>query len=149
MPLTIKSPCHMSWSAMAGDDQRRFCGSCQKHVHNLSELTAAEVNALFAESADRCVRAMVSETGELLTKPCAEPPAPSRRYRWLGVGAGAAAAAGAAWVAGSPPAALPAAAAQLRAWFDQDVLGHKPPPPPKAPRHIMGIVDFSKASSGP
>jgi hypothetical protein len=139
-PFSIKSPCEVSWTSMAGDDRTRFCGTCQKHVFNLSEMTAAEVDVLFAGSPDLCVRAMTTESGALVTKPCAEPaqtPA-SRRFRWLGVGAGAVAAT-AAWASSTQTGA--ATVAQLRAWVREDVLGIKPPPPPTS-RHLMGAIDF-------
>lgn len=41
-PWTIRQRCLANWDQMPGDDQRRFCGHCQKHVYNLSALTPAE-----------------------------------------------------------------------------------------------------------
>lgn len=41
---------------MEGDDKKRFCGQCQKHVHNLSAMTANEAESLLASSQKLCVR---------------------------------------------------------------------------------------------
>ena len=44
--LSIPKPCSQSWGAMAGDNRKRFCGECQKTVHDLSALTQAEAESL-------------------------------------------------------------------------------------------------------
>lgn len=44
--IQIASPCSASWDAMSGDQVRRFCGECQLHVHNLSEMSRREAEAL-------------------------------------------------------------------------------------------------------
>lgn len=44
--LHIAEPCHADWNAMTGDEARRFCDSCQKHVHHLSAMTRREARAL-------------------------------------------------------------------------------------------------------
>jgi hypothetical protein len=57
--LPIPEPCPADWDAMTGDEQRRFCASCAKHVHDLSSMTRREAErALDAEQAsgDMCVR---------------------------------------------------------------------------------------------
>jgi hypothetical protein len=56
--LPIASPCHESWDAMHGDEARRFCGICQKDVHNLSAMAQAEAQALLRERSGEhlCVR---------------------------------------------------------------------------------------------
>lgn len=51
----IQSPCSEDWNAMEGNDQRRFCGQCAKHVHNLSAMTEGEARAVVADR-DVCVR---------------------------------------------------------------------------------------------
>src|SRR5262245_10585878 len=40
--LKVASPCPASWDEMVGDERTRFCGKCQKNVHNVSEMTRAE-----------------------------------------------------------------------------------------------------------
>jgi len=56
--LPIASPCHESWDAMSGAAAQRFCGVCQKDVHNLSAMRHDEAQALLREKAGEhlCVR---------------------------------------------------------------------------------------------
>jgi outer membrane murein-binding lipoprotein Lpp len=56
--LRVAEPCSESWEGMVGSDGRRFCGCCEKHVHSLSDLTAAEAERLIASAPPHslCVR---------------------------------------------------------------------------------------------
>lgn len=65
--VQIDSPCHESWEAMDGDAERRFCGVCQKHVHNLSAMNHDEATALLRRSAGDhlCVRYTAESDGTL------------------------------------------------------------------------------------
>ncbi len=65
--LPIASPCHESWDAMHGDAERRFCGICQKDVHNLSAMAHAEAQALLREKSGEhlCVRYSSESDGTL------------------------------------------------------------------------------------
>lgn len=65
--VNIDSPCHESWEAMDGDEERRFCGVCQKHVHNLSAMRHDEAQALLKQSAGEhlCVRYSAETDGTL------------------------------------------------------------------------------------
>ncbi len=58
--LHIKEPCHVDWDAMThapGDESKRFCSQCEKHVHNLDALTQPEIDSLFEAHQGRlCVR---------------------------------------------------------------------------------------------
>ncbi|MCB9679004.1 MAG: hypothetical protein H6737_28140 [Alphaproteobacteria bacterium] len=40
--LPIPKPCEVPWESMEGDDRRRLCAQCDKHVHDLSALTERE-----------------------------------------------------------------------------------------------------------
>ena len=51
----IQSPCHENWDDMTGDDARRYCGKCEKHVHNLSAMTEREARSVVARK-NVCVR---------------------------------------------------------------------------------------------
>src|SRR6516162_5769665 len=69
--IQIASPCRASWDAMTGDDRARFCGECQKHVYDLSRLTAAEAAALIEAKEGRvCVRLYRRWDGTVLTADC-------------------------------------------------------------------------------
>ncbi len=65
--LPIASPCHESWDAMNGGEARRFCGVCQKDVHNLSAMAQAEAQALLREKSGEhlCVRYSSEADGTL------------------------------------------------------------------------------------
>jgi hypothetical protein len=56
--LPIARPCSESFASMPGGESKRFCSSCDKHVHDLSAGTEEEARALFAANRDRrvCVR---------------------------------------------------------------------------------------------
>lgn len=63
----IDSPCHESWDAMEGGAERRYCGVCQKHVHNLSAMNLDDARALLRDSAgdSLCVRYAAEADGTL------------------------------------------------------------------------------------
>lgn len=65
--LEITSPCHENWEAMDGGEERRFCGVCQKDVHNLSAMRHDEAQALLQERAGErlCVRYTAESDGAL------------------------------------------------------------------------------------
>lgn len=65
--LPIDSPCHESWDAMSGADTSRFCGVCQKDVHNLSAMRHEQAQALLRDKAGQhlCVRYTAESDGTL------------------------------------------------------------------------------------
>ena len=65
--LPIASPCHESWDAMSGEASQRFCGVCQKDVHNLSAMRHDEAQALLREKAGQhlCVRYTAEADGTM------------------------------------------------------------------------------------
>lgn len=66
--IAVKEPCHESWDKMTGDQKERFCDSCNKSVHNLSEMTTAEAADLLSKSTDRvCVRYQRNVDGSIDT----------------------------------------------------------------------------------
>ena len=65
MKLTIPEPCHADWATMSGDERKRFCGACKKHVHDLSELTEAEATTLLKEPGT-CTRFRTDAAGEVI-----------------------------------------------------------------------------------
>lgn len=64
--LNIPTPCPQDWSAMAGDERRRFCSVCEKDVHNLSACTRDEAEALLASNPTLCVRVLLDAAGRTL-----------------------------------------------------------------------------------
>lgn len=58
--VQVEKACPESWDGMAGDQRSRFCGICQKHVHNVEAYSAKEFSALVAASPSLpCVRVPV------------------------------------------------------------------------------------------
>lgn len=69
--LQVASPCPMSWDAMRGDDQARFCEQCQKHVYNFAAMTTEEGLALIAHTeGEFCGRLTRRADGMLMTADC-------------------------------------------------------------------------------
>ncbi|MDQ2686636.1 MAG: hypothetical protein M3Y28_02090 [Armatimonadota bacterium] len=144
--IHVPTPCDESWEGMEGDAQARFCDSCRHRVHNLSEMTRDEAQALLNEAEGRlCVRFVPNANGTPLTRDELAATQPARRFAWprrwaaalswtiavLTAGAGVAR-------ADAPPKHAPSKTVKA---------GHakpKSPPakPPIKPRvtHTMGII---------
>jgi hypothetical protein len=112
--VQVSTPCPAAWDAMAGDDQRRFCAHCHKHVHNLSAMSSNDAERLFCASAgDLCVRfARDPQTSRIITLDYRPPPVSSRRRAMLVIASLVAAlGVSGAWAAvrifGKPPAPVP------------------------------------------
>ena len=71
--LPILNPCHEDYAAMDGPLERRFCDKCDKHVHNLSEMTEREAKALLdgRDGARLCVRYRCGADGRIKFRPTA------------------------------------------------------------------------------
>jgi hypothetical protein len=69
--LRIASPCNEPWEGMVGDERSRFCGKCQKDVHNISSMTRMDAEALLESVASSiCVRMYQRLDGTILTADC-------------------------------------------------------------------------------
>jgi hypothetical protein len=69
--VRIATPCTASWDEMVGDERSRFCGECQKPVHDLTRMSRDEVDAfLFAHSGGACVRLYQRSDGRVITGDC-------------------------------------------------------------------------------
>lgn len=77
--IRVASPCNARWNDMSGDERARFCGSCQKHVYNLSAMTRVQIEALVSEKEGKfCGRFHRRADGTMLTADC---PSRLRRIR--------------------------------------------------------------------
>jgi hypothetical protein len=77
--VEIASPCEEPWDRMQGDDRVRFCGRCEKHVYNLSGMSAIEAERIVTETTgELCVRFHQRADGTVLTQDC---PVGVRRQR--------------------------------------------------------------------
>jgi hypothetical protein len=69
--VRVAAPCHADWDRMAGDERARFCGSCEKHVYNLSGMTRMEAETLVRErEGEICVRFARRKDGTVITGDC-------------------------------------------------------------------------------
>ncbi len=41
--ITIATPCPVNWESMDGDEQKRYCRHCNRHVYNLSAMNSDEL----------------------------------------------------------------------------------------------------------
>ena len=65
----IASPCHASWDQMEGDERKRFCFQCRKHVYDFSKMTTVEVEELL-KSESVCGRIWKRADGHVITADC-------------------------------------------------------------------------------
>lgn len=69
--LEVATPCPARWADMEGDDRVRFCRLCEKHVYNLSAMTAREAEDLiFQKEGSLCVRLHRRRDGTVITADC-------------------------------------------------------------------------------
>ncbi len=69
--IRIATPCPASWDAMKGDDQVRFCQTCEKNAFNISLMTRQEAEALIlAKEGHLCVRLARRADGTIITDDC-------------------------------------------------------------------------------
>jgi hypothetical protein len=63
--VEIPEPCAEDWDAMPGDERARFCGRCRHQVHDLSVLSASEIDDLLRDESV-CVSFLRNEAGEVV-----------------------------------------------------------------------------------
>ena len=54
--LTFPEPCDVAWDTMSGDERRRFCGQCSKHVTHLSNMTQRQAKDFLLDNPGECVQ---------------------------------------------------------------------------------------------
>jgi hypothetical protein len=69
--VRIAAPCPADWDSMYGNERVRFCGQCQLHVYNLSDMSKAEAEQLIGQTEGRlCVRYYKRRDGSIITQNC-------------------------------------------------------------------------------
>lgn len=63
--MRVRQPCAADWDTMVGDDLRRFCAACGRHVTNVDAIDDAAFAALLADGR-ACVRGRTDGSGRLL-----------------------------------------------------------------------------------
>ena len=131
--IEVKQPCPMSWEQMRGDDTRRFCAHCNKHVHNLSAMPADEAEKLVCSAAgELCVRyARDPVTQQVMTLDYQPKFVPSRR-RVIAV-----------------MLSILSACGISGAWAANKLLRKPAPPPPPAPTFVAGAMLMPTPSTSP
>lgn len=66
--ITIASPCHEDWNKMSAADKGRFCGSCQKTVHDFTKMTDRDILEKI-NSENLCGRFLTSQLNRNVIKP--------------------------------------------------------------------------------
>jgi hypothetical protein len=69
--ISINSPCGADWTTMKPSDNKRFCDTCKKHVHDLSAMTKDEAHAVLASPPleGLCVRFLHDAYGDVVFQP--------------------------------------------------------------------------------
>lgn len=96
--IRITEPCHENWDAMSREGKKRFCASCEKHVHDLNNMAEAEAEAL-VKGGGVCVRYTADTDGRVQH---ADTRQRRRLARGLAAGLGAALFSSTAFAAAAP-----------------------------------------------
>jgi hypothetical protein len=67
--VSFPRPCDEDWEEMTPADRARVCARCDKAVHDLSNFSFDEANALVRADSEVCVRARVQPDGSVALKP--------------------------------------------------------------------------------
>ena len=69
--ISIANPCPADWNKMKGNDEVRFCATCEKNVYNLSGMSRSEAEALIlATEGNLCGRFYRRADGTIITDNC-------------------------------------------------------------------------------
>lgn len=69
--VRIASPCPANWEQMSGDERVRFCGACNLHVYNISQMSRREAMSLIRNTEGRiCAKIYRRADGTVLTRDC-------------------------------------------------------------------------------
>jgi hypothetical protein len=137
--IRIASPCPANWDEMKGDERARFCAQCQKHVYNLSAMSAEAAAALIREKeGNLCGRLYRRADGTVLHAEDCPVGVVARQWRRVKSWAGAAA------------SLVLLVFGAGRAQAGEKPSGKKPAPtPPDAPYVTMGAVCLPSPSPTP
>lgn len=68
--IEVPNPCSQNWAGMSGNDEVRFCSSCETNIYNLSAMTRQEAEKLLNNSNGKiCVRYEKNSKGKIVTAP--------------------------------------------------------------------------------
>jgi len=80
--IKMASTCDMAWDELAGDNAKRFCSQCNKHVFNVSNMSGEQaIDFLIQENGKACIMFYSRRDGTVLSADC--PVGVQKRYaRW-------------------------------------------------------------------
>lgn len=61
--IRIPEPCNEDWGRMTPEQRGRFCGACQKKVHDLSAMSERDAKAVLQSGDDICVSYLSDKAG--------------------------------------------------------------------------------------
>jgi len=68
--ILFPEPCHEDWDRMKPEGRAKFCKSCSKPVHDLTQYTPEEAEHLLTGSeTPACIRTSILPDGQVLTRP--------------------------------------------------------------------------------
>jgi hypothetical protein len=79
--ITVPVPCHESWQGMTALEKGKFCASCQKKVHDLTQLSDREIASILSKDKEACGRLLPSQLNRELILPT------GKGSLWLAAGA--------------------------------------------------------------
>lgn len=68
--LQVANPCSEDWYSMEGDDHKRFCNKCQRHVYDLSALSEQAAEQFLKQNQSARVRLYRRADGSVLNGDC-------------------------------------------------------------------------------
>lgn len=69
LQISIPSPCHENWAAMTPAEKGRFCGVCQKKVHDFTNSSDTEIESILGSENNVCGRARNTQLNRELVVP--------------------------------------------------------------------------------
>jgi hypothetical protein len=91
--VKISKPCSLKWDELHGDEHKRFCPTCAKHVQNLSAMTQGDAETLLSSSQPGCITYERDTAGKVITLDYTSQPRARSRWSyllmWIGIFAAA------------------------------------------------------------
>ncbi len=141
--LKVASPCPAKWDDMKGDDAVRHCGSCNKDVFQISNMSTEQVERFLLDRKGlrTCVKFYQRADGTLLTNDCSVGKKAKRKRKILAAATAATIGAGALGLGYGLSPETPQAKAKPACSIESAPEPQQTPKlEPEPIRHIQGLV---------